>query len=261
VRATDLAGNVDPTPAEQSWTIVPDTPPIASFTYSCSGLRCSFYSGSYDPDGTIQTTSWNFGDGANDCCGWSPGHIYAQPGSYAVTLTVSDNAGLLTSVVQTVTVTNTPPVAAFTVSCSGRTCTFDGNGSLDPDGTIQSYSWAFDDGSGATGATATHTYAQPGSYSVSLTVTDNAGASTTTTTTVTLITLTARGYRQNGLEKVDLSWNGPTTTNFDVYRNGAKIATVSVTNYTDTLQKKGTYTYTVCASTVSICSNTATVTF
>jgi len=31
-------------------------PPVATFTYSCSGLSCDFYaSGSYDPDGIIIT--------------------------------------------------------------------------------------------------------------------------------------------------------------------------------------------------------------
>jgi NADH:ubiquinone oxidoreductase subunit E len=49
--------------------------------------------------------------------------------------------------------------------------------------------------------------------------------------------------------------------NFDIYRNGAKIATVAVKYSTDTLQKKGTYIYKVCATAVSICSNTAPVTF
>jgi hypothetical protein len=155
---------------------------------------------------------------------------------------------------------NTPPHASFTVSCTGRSCTFDGRGSSDADGTIQTFSWGFGDGTSATGATASHTYAQPGSYGVSLTVTDNSGGRATTTSTVTLITLTARGYRQNSLEKVDLAWNGPTGATFDVYRNGARLVTVPTTTYTDTIGNlPGTYRYKVCAS--AICSNLVTISF
>jgi PKD repeat protein len=157
---------------------------------------------------------------------------------------------------------DTPPHASLTLSCTGLTCSFDGRGSSDPDGTIQTYSWAFGDGTSATGATTSHTYAQRSSYSVSLTVTDNSGASATTTTTVTLITLTARGYRQNGLEKTNLSWNGPAGGSFDVYRNGAKLGTVPTTTYTDTIATTpGSYHYKICTSATTICSNQVTISF
>jgi PKD repeat protein len=157
---------------------------------------------------------------------------------------------------------NTPPHASLTANCTGLTCSYDGRGSSDSDGTIQTYSWAFGDGTSATGPTATHTYTQKGSYSVSLTVTDNSGASTTTTTTVTLITLTARGYRQNGIEKADLTWNGPTATSFDVYRNATKRATVPTTTYTDTIgTTPGSYRYKVCTSATTICSTQVTISF
>jgi PKD repeat protein len=159
-------------------------------------------------------------------------------------------------------VQNTPPHASLTAGCSGLACTFDGRGSSDPDGTIQTYSWAFGDGTSATGATATHTYAQPGSYTVALTVTDNSGASTTTTTTIMPITLTAHGYRQSGLEKANLAWNGPTATSYDVYRNSTKIATVPTTTYTDTVgTNPGSYRYKVCTSATTICSNQVTISF
>jgi PKD repeat protein len=157
---------------------------------------------------------------------------------------------------------NQPPHASLTRSCTGLACSFDGRGSSDPDGTIQSYSWDFGDGTSATAATASHTYAQQGTYSVALTLTDNSGASTTTTTTVTLITLTARGYRQNGLEKANLNWNGPTATSYDVYRNSTKLATVPTTTYTDTIgTTPGSYHYKVCTTATTICSNQVTISF
>ena len=69
---------------------------------------------------------------------------------------------------------NQPPTAAFTSSCLGLTCTFDGTSSSDSDGTVASYAWNFGDGGTATGATPPpHPYAAGGPYTVTLTVTDD----------------------------------------------------------------------------------------
>ena len=76
--------------------------------------------------------------------------------------------------------TNSPPIAAFTanpISASiGSVITFDGNTSVDPDGTITSYKWDFGDGTSGNGSRVTHTYAVAKSYVVTLTVTDNLSA-------------------------------------------------------------------------------------
>jgi PKD repeat protein len=68
-----------------------------------------------------------------------------------------------------------PPTAQATVSCTNLTCSFDGTGSSDPDGTVASYGWDFGDGSAGTGATPSHGYATAGTYTYTLTVTDNDG--------------------------------------------------------------------------------------
>jgi serine protease len=82
------------------------------------------------------------------------------------------------------TPTDNPPVAAFTFSCSGPTCTFDGSGSSDDKG-IGSYSWNFGDGQGASGAQVQHTYGSSGTFTVTLTVTDTANQSDTESKSVT----------------------------------------------------------------------------
>jgi PKD repeat protein len=109
-------------------------------------------------------------------------------GSYAVTLTVTDDGGAVHWTTQFVTIQpgNANPAAEIEASCSGLTCTFSGAGSTDSDGTIVDYAWDFGEPGGAlgSGVAVTHTYAAPGSYAVTLTVTDNDDATGSQTRTV-----------------------------------------------------------------------------
>ena len=166
-----------------------NTPPVASFTTSCSALSCTFTDASTDVDGGVTLWAWSFGDGGTSGEA-SPGHTYATPGSYEVTLTATDNDQATGTVTQTVTVTgapppNTAPAAAFTESCDGFTCFFT-DGSTDADGTVQGWSWDFGDGATGTGANPSHTYGSEGDYEVTLTATDDDGAAGVVTTSVTV---------------------------------------------------------------------------
>ena len=75
------------------------------------------------------------------------------------------------------------PVAAFTASCSGLTCSFDAAGSTDDRG-IATYAWDFGDGSTGAGRTVSRTYVAAGERTVTLTVTDTTGQVDTETRTV-----------------------------------------------------------------------------
>jgi peptidoglycan/xylan/chitin deacetylase (PgdA/CDA1 family)/PKD repeat protein len=91
-------GNSQPPPTNQ--------PPAAVFTSSAVNLAASFDgSGSTDPDGTVASYSWDFGDGSTPGTGAKPSHTYAAAGTYQVKLTVTDNLGAIGSVTHPVTVT------------------------------------------------------------------------------------------------------------------------------------------------------------
>jgi PKD repeat protein len=107
----------------------------------------------------------------------------AQTGTYHVMIVAfSTYSGVSLTGSYSTSVPNNPPTAAFTSSCTDLTCSFNGTGSSDSDGTISSYSWSF----GGTGATASNTFASAGTFNVTLTVTDNDGATDTVTNSVTV---------------------------------------------------------------------------
>lgn len=180
-------------------------PPVASFSFSpanpAPGAVVSFNAGaSYDPDGTIASYSWDFnGDGVFDRTGVTATWTFPAPGTYTVRLVVTDNRGATGQTTRAVTVLalNQPPVAQFAYTPSaprpGDWIRFDASGSSDPDGTIASYQWDFqNDGVfDASGQIVFHQYLAPGTYTVRLLVTDNLGATGQTTRTVVVAPVVA----------------------------------------------------------------------
>ena len=95
-----------------------DNLPVASFTASPTTAQTAIpiifnATSSYDPDGTIVSYSWNFGDGIIGS-GETPSHSYNIAGVYTVTLTVTDNSGSTASTSSKFTIT------ASTSSSSGN---------------------------------------------------------------------------------------------------------------------------------------------
>jgi PKD repeat protein len=91
-------------------------PPVANANGPYSGTvgtAVTFNSsGSNDPDGTITTYAWDFGDG-NNASGASPSHTYSTAGIYTAQLTVTDNLGATVSSQATVTISSTGGGTAF----------------------------------------------------------------------------------------------------------------------------------------------------
>ncbi|WP_267640417.1 PKD domain-containing protein [Haloarchaeobius amylolyticus] len=157
-----------------------DSPPSADFSYSPTSPRTAesitFDASVSSDDNGITSYEWDIDDDGNyEKSGQTTTHSYGDNGQKQVTLRVTDGAGQTDTIAKTVTVTNRPPSAAFDWDCTGTTCSFDGRGSSDVDGSIASYSWDFGDGGSDPGQTTSHTYTPPGTYSVTLTVTDDDG--------------------------------------------------------------------------------------
>ncbi len=143
-------------------------------------------SGSWDNSGTIASYLWDIDehDGIDwnnpDHTGVSPIHTYFEPGTYIVTLNVSDTAGNYNVTNITITVRDiTSPVTDAGLDGSidedNEYC-FNGSSSTDNVG-IVFYNWTFGDGGYDFGpnVTTSHTYASEGRYIVILKITDEAG--------------------------------------------------------------------------------------
>ncbi len=110
----------------------------------------------------------------------TPSHVYANPGTYAATLTATDSAGHSGSSSTTVTVNSAPVVNGAPVVNAGSPVTVNAESSLtfgqatETGGTAPfTYTWNFGDGTTQTGSlNPSHTYANPGSYTATVTVTD-----------------------------------------------------------------------------------------
>lgn len=89
--------------AELGGTGPTNNPPVASFTVKTLGQIVQLTDTSTDSDGTIVSRVWDTGDGRTSTK--TPvTYRYANPGSYTVKLTVTDDDGASTSTTQTVTV-------------------------------------------------------------------------------------------------------------------------------------------------------------
>ena len=178
------------TPPVTNTTVTPtyhvNIAPVAQFRVAFPGSSRTVTldaRASYDPDGTIISYLWDFGDGSS-AAGSLVTHNYASGGQYMVTLTVYDNAGSRSIYSLSVGVAfPQPPVPVLTASpLSGTvplTVSFSGQQSYDPDGSIALYAWNFGDGTSSQGPMVSHTYRASGTYSVTLTVTDSQGIAAT----------------------------------------------------------------------------------
>ncbi|MDD3621012.1 MAG: PKD domain-containing protein [Methanofollis sp.] len=132
------------------------------------------------------TYSWEFGDGETSTKE-NPVHVYADEGTYSVTLTVQNEAGEDTLVREDLIVVGYPqPVASFTAAPSS------GEAPLSVQFTDTSLhatecAWTFGDGETSTEENPVHVYENPSIYTASLTVTGPGGGSDSVEKTITVL--------------------------------------------------------------------------
>ena len=177
----------------------------------------------------------------------------------------------------------TAPATNTTVA-DGTAVTFSGSSSDQQDGNLSSQITWSSSLSSQFGIGASVQVALPaGVHLVTASVTDTAGMTTTRQITVTVqsvaspptpppapspapsvIALSANGYRVKNNPRVDLTWSGAAASAVDVYRNGARVTTTTNDGaWSDSPGRKawGTYSYKVCESGGTSCSNTVSVVF
>jgi gliding motility-associated-like protein len=154
--------------------------PSASFTFTITS----------DQDSVLFTNtsdsaqySWNFGDGALSNL-TDPIHLYNGGGFFEVTLTAA-NQGCSSIYVDTVLVDLPTAVFTYSGNCSGSVISFDSQSSY-VNGTITSYQWNFDNGTGSTFEDPVTSYGIAGEYVVSLTVTGSNGSQHTFSDTIVI---------------------------------------------------------------------------
>ena len=192
---TDLAGTSASTSTVLVVAAVP--PPTISLTASRHPRPPGRASRSRRRPKRPRTTSsglysWTWDDGSTSNQTSSPTivKVFDGAGTFAVTVTATDDLGQTGSATQTVVVQN-PLTASFTFSptdpTTADTVRFDASGSTSSTGaSIASYAWDFGDGDTATTEIATNTFPTASTFVVRLTITDSQGNTGTVTQTVTV---------------------------------------------------------------------------
>ncbi len=145
-----------------------------SATTSCFDLTVNFTQ--YTLGGTLY--SWDFGDGTTSSQ-YSPSHVYANPGTYTVSLFANDGCSYDTTAV-TITV-NEPPVVGFSVTPDSTCVNVPFDFTNLSQGAVSSV-WDFGDGTTSNLTNPSHAYIASGDYTVTLTGTDLFNGCTATVT-------------------------------------------------------------------------------
>jgi gliding motility-associated-like protein len=176
------------------WTMVQVVDEKALFSPSkqvlCRGEVLTLTTPSIKP-ANIARWQWSFGDGTTLANASTVSHTYTKPGTYTVTLTITDVLGCVDTRSQEVTVYG--PSAAFTQDqegvCLGSTIRLADASREDGTNVLVRWVWSYGDGmvEAGTATPAPHLYTTPGEYTVTLKVVDAFGCADSITKPKTII--------------------------------------------------------------------------
>ncbi|MDO9257465.1 MAG: PKD domain-containing protein [Bacteroidales bacterium] len=245
-----------------------------SFNTGCAADTVHFNSSAFVNASSTASWEWQFGDNSTSVDA-DPSHIYTSPGTYSVSLTVTNQNGCTNVKTRQVQVT-TAPIAMFTpnlLSCSGTAVLFTDLSST-PNGIINSWNWNFDDGNEVTlqapsNGNATHTYSVAGIYHVTLTIHTTTGCEASYTAAITVnsapvsafsfasscsalpTSFTDQSQGSDGYSIIGWSWNfgdpASGSSNISVLQNPQHLFT-----------SNGLYNVTLTTENVLGCTNTVT---
>ena len=112
---------------------------------------------------------WNLGDGTTSSQ-MNPSHVYNNQGTYEISLTITDDNGCSSTVIEGSQVIVNPQANAVFTSSSLEETTLDPTFELSNFSTNSSfYTWNFGDGTGSNAVNPVHTYAESGMFQITLT--------------------------------------------------------------------------------------------
>ncbi|MDP4211839.1 MAG: PKD domain-containing protein [Bacteroidota bacterium] len=163
--------------------------PVIDFSIAnaigCSPLTTSFAAIANPGDGTVTGYFWDFGDGKTlSTSSATVSNTYLFPGTYSVSLTVTNSFGCSNTLKKIDIVTVYPALApSFSVD-SATVCSLNHpllfNNTSTGTGPL-TYSWNFGDGGNSTSQNPSYQYSGKGIYNVQLTVTNAVGCTATLT--------------------------------------------------------------------------------
>jgi len=222
----------------------------ADFVASINGLTVDFNDTS-TANSAITSWSWNFGNGPSPSTSTAqnPTFTYANAGSYAVCLTITDAARCTNTYCDSVTVSGG---GILTPTCnisygywvdSLNNAYFTSYSSS----TISSYSWDFGDGNTDTSANPTNSYSMASAYGVTLTIIDSIGDTCSFYDTVYVNYCWASfAYSVGASGDVTFSnYSGSARYSTEYTWDFGDNATSNLTSPTHTYASSGTYTVTL----------------